>query len=170
MLDLSMHGPKIDRPREEADLWFRPVIDNGRGAAFVDTSFLRAVIDHSDQYHAQAKSLFDASAVKYYTTAIVLAETVRQIVKSDARKREVLFGRCSEFVLDGLLVVCNPPREFVMKCYTQLIEARKVLDGALDLCDVISMEVLDYARHRRVFGFDVRHFSAVGALLEPGTR
>lgn len=168
MLDLWRHSPKIARPFDEADEWFRPVIHNGRGAAFVDTSFLIALINPDDQFHSDAEKLFLNSTARYYTTAMVIAETVRLIVKGDSRTRERHFGLCSDFVLrNNLVVVCNPPREFVMQCYGEFVESRQQIDVKLDLCDYISAAVLDYARHRRVFGFDRRHFTSLGALLEP---
>ena len=36
----------------------------------------------------------------------------------------------------------------------------------LDLTDCLSIAVLNYARHKRVFGFD-KHFTVFGARLEP---
>jgi predicted nucleic acid-binding protein len=168
MLDLTRHSPRIERSLDDADEWFRPVIDNGRGAAFVDTSFLIALISADDQFHDAAERLFDNSTARYYTTAMVVAEAVRQIVKGANRAREGLLERCTEFVLrNALVVVCSPPREFVLQSYREFIEIRGSIDVKLDFGDYISMAVLDYARHRRVFGFDRRHFTALGALLEP---
>jgi hypothetical protein len=77
-----------------------------------------------------------------------------------------MLDRCTELVVGGgRIVICNPPREFVLQCYQSLLEAR-LIDSKIDLCDILSMTVLDYARHKRVFGFD-RHFSSHGATLEP---
>lgn len=174
MLNLSTYGLLIERASNEVDSWFRPVFENGRGAAFVDTGFLKAVIDDNDSLSAVARRHYGESAVdtNFYTTSFVLAETVRQIAKQkgiDYPTQQRWFEQCSELLIDRAQVfVCHPPRDLLMKAYEELRESRQTAP-TLDLSDALSIVVLDYARHRRVFGFD-SHFSVFGAQLEPIAR
>lgn len=172
MIYLGNYNLLIGRPFNEVGEWFKPVLEKGRGAAFVDTCFLRALIYARDPLHdvsAQAFERAERQNTNCYTTALVLAEAVRQIVKNGGGAvRESSLDKCTELVLDGgRVMVCSPPRDVVLDCYSELLRARKNVGPALDLCDLLSVTVLDHAHHRRVFGFD-RHFSAFGAQLEPG--
>lgn len=178
MIDLSTYNLTIGRDYEGSAEWFRPVLDRGRGAALVDTGFLRAIIDDNDQYSPSAKRHYreSLSSTNFYTTSLILAETVRQIVKGKSRGRRLdhdtkqrWFSQCSEILVDReLIFVCYPPRELLIKAYQELRETRQILQS-LDLCDALSISVLDYAEHRRVFGFDT-HFGTFGAQLEPIAR
>lgn len=171
MIDLSNHGLGIDRAYGEVAEWFRPVLDRGRGAAFVDTGFLKALISDDDSYAPSAQRHYKESALgtNFYTTSLVLAEAVRQVAKQkgiDYPTQQRQFEQCSEILVDRAYVfVCHPPRDILMKAYEELRETRQTAP-TLDLSDALSVAVLDYARHRRVFGFD-RHFRVFGAQLEP---
>lgn len=137
---------------------------------FVDTGFIKALIDHADAYSAAARRHFSSSrGITYYTTNLVLAEVARQIAKdkgSDFPTRSTWFGRCTELLISTeTIYVCSPPRDVVLEAYALLTSARESIPK-LDLCDALSVVVLDYAKHRRVFGFD-SHFTSFGANLEP---
>lgn len=169
MVDLSSYGLTIGRSVESAEEWFEPVLSRGRGAIFVDTGFLRALFDDGDQYAPLARPLFEKTSANFYTTDLVLAEVVRQIAKSkgiDHTIRERWFHSCTDLLVDSrAILVCVPPEDVLLKAYGELRVARNS-DPRLDLCDLLSITVLDYAQHRRVFGFD-RHYSLFGARLEP---
>lgn len=169
MVDLSSYNLTIGRPAKEVADWFRPVLDRGRGAAFVDTGFLKALIFEGDQYATPARSLFNRASGNFYTTSLVLAEVVRQITKDTGAShptKTLMFSKCTELMIDtGTIFVCVPPRDVVLGAYQELRDARVFLPS-LDLCDLLSITVLEHAQHRRVFGFD-SHFSSFGASLEP---
>ena len=169
MVDLSTYGLTIGRSVARAAAWFAPVLSRGRGAVFVDTGFLRALFDGADQYASLARTLFDETSANFYTTDLVLAEVVRQIAIKDGidhPTRERWFNSCTDLLVDsGTILVCVPPADVLFKAYDELRVARNT-DPRLDLCDLLSVTVLDYAQHRRVFGFD-RHYGIFGAQLEP---
>jgi predicted nucleic acid-binding protein len=171
VFDLSTYSLGIDRAYEGVQDWFRPVLDRGRGAAFVDTGFLKAIINDKDPLAPPAKRHYEESVAgtNFYTTSLVLAEAVRQVAKQkgiDFPTQQRQFERCSELLIDRAHVfVCHPPREVLMSAYEALRETRQT-EPTLDLSDALSIAVLDYARHRRVFGFD-GHFRTFGAQLEP---
>ena len=78
-----------------------------------------------------------------------------------------MFNKCTELMIEsGTVFVCVPPRDILLNAYQELSNARAA-QPSLDLCDCLSIMVLEHARHRRVFGFD-SHFTTFGALLEPG--
>jgi len=169
MVNLSGYSLTIGRPASEVADWFRPVLDRGRGAAFVDTGFLKGLFFDKDQYAATARALFTRASGNFYTTNLVLAEAVRQITKEsgvDHQTKALMFDRCTELMINtGTIFVCVPPRDIILDAYQELRDAR-VAQPSLDLCDLLSVTVLEHAQHRRVFGFD-HHFSSFGASLEP---
>lgn len=119
MLDLSKYGAQIAVPYKEADDWFKPVLDRGRDGVFVDTAFLKALVDHKDHFSPVARPHFDSAKANFYTTSLVLAETVRQIAKTkgvDWTTKMRRFGRCEELLIDNDRVfVCAPPRELIIQ-------------------------------------------------------
>ncbi len=170
MLDLNDYGLVIGRPSDSTADWFEPVLSRGRGAVFLDTGFLRALLIDDDQYVNEAREHFAKSKQQnFYTTDLVLAEIVRQSAKDSSadyptRRRRV--SECGRLILgDAFVWICSPPRDFVLHAFETLIEARETRED-LDLTDCLSLAVLDYAEHRRVFGFD-DHFRIFGAALEP---
>lgn len=169
MFDLSKYGVRIALPYQQVDDWFKPVFDRGRDAVFVDTGFLKALVDHTDQFSPVARLHFDSAKANFYTTNLVLAETVRQIAKEsgvDWVTKTRRFGRCDELLIDsGRIFVCAPPREVILQAYDELKDAR-TWSQSLDLCDILSVTVLNYAHHGRVFSFD-NDFRQFGAKLEP---
>lgn len=170
MVDLTRHSLTIGRAASDVEEWFRPVLDRGRGAAFIDTGFLKGLFFDRDQYSATARAHFAAASGNFYTTNLVLAETVRQIAKDsgvDYPTKSFMFDKCTELMIDsGTVFVCVPPRDILLDAYQELSNARSD-QPSLDLCDCLSIMVLEHAQHRRVFGFD-SHFTVFGALLEPG--
>lgn len=160
---------RIALPYPQVHDWFKPVFNRGRDAVFIDTGFLKALVDHTDTKSPIARLHFDSAKANFYTTNLVLAETVRQIAKEggvDWVTKMRRFGRCDELLIDsGRIFVCAPPREVILQAYDALKEAR-TWSQSLDLCDVLSVAVLDYARHGRVFAFD-SDFKQFGAKLEP---
>ena len=171
VVDLSKYPTNIDLSREEVEDWFRPVFERGRAAVFVDTGFLRALIFQGDQYSYVAEEQFEGAVhTNAYTTTLVLAELVRQLAKDKKSRefeRDSMFEKFSDLVFEsGRFVVCSPPVALARQAYEELLCPGRRIVG-LDLCDAVSMKVLEYARHRRVFGFDRRHFQEAGALVEP---
>jgi predicted nucleic acid-binding protein len=169
MFDLTKYSVRVDLPYQQADDWFKPVLNRGRDAVFIDTSFLKGLIDYTDQYTTPARLHFASAKANFYTTNLVLAETVRQIAKTggiDWVTKTRRFSRCDDLLIDTERVfVCTPPREVILEAYGELKEARS-WSQSLDLCDILSVTVLNYAHHRRVFGFD-NDFKQFGAMLEP---
>ena len=168
MFNLANHPLKIGTGNPGD--WFKPVLDRGRGAAFVDTGFIRALIDERDKYHTRAIRHFEqALDTNYYTTSLVLAEAIRQVAKTDRinySMRAQWFDSCTKMMITTSRVyVCVPSREVLMEAYSELAVMRQSIPD-LDLCDALSMSVLNHAEHKRVFGFD-GHFSTFGASLEP---
>lgn len=168
MINLSSYNLTIGRTASAAD-WFGPILARGRGAAFVDTGFITALIFKDDQYSRDAQRAFRVSRANFYTTNLVLAEVVRQITKAgnlNASLKNQHFAQCSRILVDSEdILVCAPPRDIVITAYSALRESRTI-HPSLDLCDLLSLVVLDYAHHRRVLGFDT-HFRSFGAQLEP---
>jgi predicted nucleic acid-binding protein len=157
MVDLSPYPTRIDKPFQDIEEWFRPVIERGRDAVFIDTGFIRALLIDEGGRTEIAKYFLEATPANFYTTDLVLAEVVRQVVKSkgDTTSREQQFKECSELLINtSVIFVCAPPREVVLQAYDELVEARQT-EPKLDLCDMLSIVVLDYAMHRRVFGLVV---------------
>lgn len=170
MVNLTGYGLTIGRAAGEIADWFRPVFDRGRGAAFIDTGFLKGLFFDRDHYATPARNHFRmATGVNFYTTNLVLAEIVRQITKDGGANhviKNMMFDRCTQLLINSHRVfVCAPPREVIMEAYEELREARAA-QPSLDLCDALSIIVLEHAQHSRVFGFD-SHFSSFGAQLEP---
>jgi predicted nucleic acid-binding protein len=168
MIDLSNYNLTIGKEIAEIDDWFKPVFDRGRGASFIDTGFLRALLYEKDQYSAIAKNHFKGAVANFYTTNLVLAEIVRQIAKSNDSfiVKKNTFDNCHSLLIESnAIYVCAPPREIILKAVRELKQSQEI-DSKLDLCDILSITVLDYANHKRVFGFD-SHFSVFGAQLEP---
>lgn len=169
MLNLSNYPLSIGIAEKEADEWFHPILDRGRGGAFIDTGFLRGLLFDNDPYAITAKNYFASASGNFYTTNLVLAETVRQISKAkgtDVPTKTMMFGRCTQLLIDSTTIyVCAPPRNLVLSAYRELKEIRQSIP-TLDLCDLLSIKVLEHAQHRRVFGFDT-HFTVYGAQLEP---
>jgi len=154
MVNLSSYNLTIGRPTSEVADWFRPVLNRGRGAAFVDTGFLKGLFFDKDQYASPARSLFSRASGNFYTTSLVLAEVVRQITKdsgADYPTKTLMFNQCTELMIDtGTIFVCVPPRDILLEAYQELRDAR-VSQPSLDLCDLLSITVLEHAQHRRVF-------------------
>jgi predicted nucleic acid-binding protein len=170
MVDLSSYDLIIGRSFQGTDAWFDPVLERGRGAVFVDTGFFRALLDDRDQYSEEAREHFrKAAGQNFYTTNLVVAEVVRQICKNssidfDMKGRRL--GDCRTLAIETAQVwICAPPRELVIQAYAYLVDARSFAPS-LDLTDALSLVVLNYAQHRRVFGFD-GCFRSFGAALEP---
>lgn len=165
---LSAFTPIVRAPEESED-WLRPVIRNGRGAAFIDTGFLRGLLDETDQYHEISKLHFEEiSGTALYTTSFVLLEVTRQIAKhKQAPKNRInamLEDAASIFLNDATVTICVPNRRIIDLSIRRLCELRLQLE--LDLCDVTSISVLEYAQHSRVLGYD-QHLAYFGAQLEP---
>lgn len=166
---LSSFSPIIRAPADSED-WFQPVINRGRGAAFIDTGFLRGLLDETDQYHTISKLHFDEiKGTSLYTTSFVLLEVTRQISKnkqiSRDKSREMLDYAANLMVEDQVILVCVPSRRIIDLSLNRLCELRRTVNK-LDLCDVTSITVLEYAQHARVLGYD-QHLSYFGAQLEP---
>ena len=161
----------IGIPKDIVQEWFMPIYESGRGAAFVDTGFLRGVIDESDEHHDQSLEHFNSSLnTNLYTTSLVFAEVVRQISKHKRPRNKFhsdkMFHSCEQILVeDKSIKICHPPFAMIEESFRTLSLERQVIQK-LDLCDVTSLLVLEYAQHNRVFGFD-RHFEHFGARLEP---
>lgn len=169
MYNLSKFNLTIGSGLNEVDDWFQPVWKRGRGAAFIDTGFIKALLDDKDQYATPARRFFASVKDNFYTTNLVLTEVVRQIAKDrgvDFPTRTAWFDKCSEIIINTeQILVCAPSRDVILDAYRELRTAR-LTQPTLDLCDIVSVAVLTHAQHRRVFGFDA-HFRNFGAQLEP---
>jgi predicted nucleic acid-binding protein len=151
-------------------LWAEPLDQaNRRDAAFVDTSYLAALLNPEDERHGVVTRHARSTRVLRYTTSFVVCETVRQIVKGGYARlnvRQARVSECKRVTLDdGDILICSPSREMVAAGYSALQEMQMTFTK-LDLCDAISFVTLDALRHRRVLGFD-HHFRSAGAQLEP---
>ena len=99
MLNLSDYPLNIGIAEKEAAEWFYPVLDRGRGAAFIDTGFLRGLFFDNDPYATTARSYFASASGNFYTTNLVLAETVRQTQKL----KEPMFERKQSCLASALI-------------------------------------------------------------------
>lgn len=135
----------------------------------IDTGYLRALIDDSDDLHPTVAEHWRLTRAIFYTTPLVVAEAVRQVAKHGGADQQWRWARVDETKVlvsdDRVILVCAPTEEVVRSAMTQLAAMQREL-VRLDLCDCLSMVILDTLKHRRVLGFD-NHFRSVGAALEP---
>lgn len=145
------------------------MVDAGRNAAFVDTGYIRALLDERDERHATVRRFHEGLSASLYTSALVVAEAVRQFAKADQVSQDWRWARVESltaiFARDYGITVCAPPDNVIGAALDELTEMQRFL-VRLDLCDLVSMLVLDLLSHRRVLGFD-DHFRSIGASLEP---
>lgn len=170
MITLGEHPLTLGVERDEAPDWLLPLLEEGRDAAYVDTGYLRALLDDHDDHHAVVTAHWDVTTANFYTSPLVIAEAVRQVAKhGDGVTQEWRWDKVAQtksIVVDNRLIfVCAPPDEIVQRAFIELVEMQRLL-MRLDLCDSLSMVILNVLRHRRVLGFD-DHFRSVGAALEP---
>ena len=170
MINIGRHPLTIGVPSSQVPSWSYELFTSGRrDAAFVDTGYLRALLDERDQYHSIAAEYFSSVDSIFYTSGFVLSEATRQMAKA----RRVAQGwrwerveRIKELTLDsGTVLVVTPPQDIVSRALSLLVDWQKVI-VRLDLCDVISILALDVLEHRRVVGFD-SDFAVLGATMEP---
>jgi predicted nucleic acid-binding protein len=144
-------------------------LEAGRDAAYVDTGYLRALLDPREELHPAVEDHWRVTNAVFYTSSLVAAEIVRQLAKAsyvDQPWRWNKVASVKTMVVDAReILVCCPPTEVIHDALTALDEMQRAL-VRLDLCDSVSMVILDRLRHRRVCGFD-EHFASIGALLEP---
>jgi predicted nucleic acid-binding protein len=156
----------------DAPAWSTHVLQAGRDAAFVDTGYLVALLNPHDQQHRVAREHWETTKAIFYTSSLVVSEIVRQMAKANGPtidqnwRWDKVSAVNAMFVADRRVTLCSPPRALVLEALTELIAMQRELESRLDLCDSVSMMILDQLRHRRVCGFD-NHFRAVGASLEP---
>lgn len=170
MIDVGHHPLTLGVGFAQAPSWATALVDLGRrDAAFVDTGFLVALLHSNDGLHELANEHWENNTFLTYTTPLVIAEVVRQLAKARAVPQPWRLERVSNvrrMIVDRKeIVVCDTPRELINAALRELDEMQKTIDR-LDLCDCLSMMVLDSLMHRRVFGFD-SDFQIVGATLEP---
>jgi predicted nucleic acid-binding protein len=170
LINVGRHPLTLGLAFADAPSWASPVIDFGRrDAAFVDTGFIVALLRPADGLHELAKAHWENNSSLAYTTPLVAAEVVRQLAKSSSVTQPWRVERVSEvrrMIVDrNEIIVCETTRGLVHAALRELDEMQRTIDR-LDLCDCLSMIVLDSLRHRRVFGFD-SDFQIVGATLEP---
>lgn len=169
MIVLGDHPLSIGVRREQAPGWLQPLIDAGRDAAFVDTGYLRALIDEGDAHHSVVSAHWRSTKAIFYTSPLVIAEAIRQLAKHGGVDQQWRWDKVSQtkalFIDDRMILVCAPPDEVVRLALVELVNMQRIL-LRLDLCDSLSMVILDAVQHRRVLGFD-DHFRSVGAALEP---
>lgn len=170
MIDVSDYSMQLGISWDEAPEWAGRLVElNRRDAAFVDTGYIRALLDTEDGNHVAAKQHWSQTKVLPYTSELVAAEAVRQLAKKKRVDQGWRWQRVEEIksivVDDERIVVCSPPREVIDDAFRNLLAWHRALHR-LDLCDALTMVVLDAMRHRRVFGFDA-HLRSMGAALEP---
>jgi predicted nucleic acid-binding protein len=165
LIDVGKYGLVLEVSTEQVPPWLRPVIDAGRDAAFVDTSYLRALLDERDDRHGAVTAFHGGLSASLYTSALVVAEAARQFAKAKAVNQQWRWERVETLArilaVEQHMVICAPPDAAVRDALLALSDNQRLL-GRLDLCDSLSMLVLDALRHRRVLGFD-DHFRAIGA-------
>lgn len=169
MIDVGSYSLVLDVAPTDVAPWLRPVVDAGRDAAFVDTGYIRALLDDRDERHAGVREFHEGLSANLYTSALVVAEAARQFAKAERADQQWRWERTSELAMilavEQRMVICAPPEPVVRESFLLLREMQHTL-VRLDLCDSLSLIVLDTLNHRRVLGFD-NHFRAVGASLEP---
>lgn len=169
MISIGSYPLLLGVERPCAPRWAIPIIDAGRDAAYVDTGYLKALFDDADQYHTVARAHWQTTKAVLYTSSLVLGEVYRQFAKTGRRDqtwRWTCVRTVTQFVMvDRRILVCCPPHDVLERAIKELGEMQESL-VRLDLCDSLSMVILDTMRHRRVLSFD-DHFRSVGASLEP---
>lgn len=132
--------------------------------------YIRALLDDRDDRHAAVARYHTGLRASLYTSALVVAEAARQFAKADQVPQDWRWTHVTDLAsiisTSRRITVCAPPDEEIVEALAELTEMQKML-VRLDLCDLVSMRVLDALSHRRVLGFD-DHFRSVGASLEPG--
>lgn len=169
MINVGSYGLVLQVSANEVAPWLRPVIEAGRDAAFVDTSYIHALLDERDDRHAEVRRFHDGLSASLYTSALVVAESARQFAKGKSVEQSWRWQRVEELSAllsaDQRMTICAPPEPVVRDALATLQEMQRIV-GRLDLCDSLSMVVLNSLRHRRVLSFD-DHFRSIGASLEP---
>lgn len=149
--------------------WLRPVVDAGRDAAFVDTGYIRALLDERDDRNPLVRDFHEGLSASLYTSVLVVAEAARQFAKARGATQDWRWARVDELVAmlvtEHRMIICAPPKELVERGLASLRDMQRTL-VRLDLADLVSVLVLDELRHRRVLGFD-DHLRAMGASLDP---
>lgn len=169
MITINRHPLVVGVADSDAPEWGRHVLAEGRNAAFMDTSYLRALLDPADAKHEVAELSFKTLDASLYTSALVVAEAVRHFAKAKQVGQQWRWDRTRELkslvIEQRRILVCSPPESVVRDALVELVQMQEAIIR-LDLCDCLSMMLLDRLEHRRVLGFD-DHFRAVGAQLEP---
>jgi predicted nucleic acid-binding protein len=169
LIALGDHPLSLGVRRDQAPEWLQPLIDAGRDAAYIDTGYLRGLVDERDERHLIVTDHWRSTKAVFYTSPLVVAEAVRQVAKHGGVDQEWRWEKIDQtktlFIDDRMILVCAPPDEVVRTALVELVNMQRIL-VRLDLCDSLSMVILDAVQHRRVLGFD-DHFRAVGAALEP---
>ena len=155
---------------EEAPEWLRPLLEAGRDAAYVDTWYLRALLDDYDDYHAVVDAHWEVTTANFYTSPLVVAEAVRHLAKHGGgvshQWRWDRVNRTKTMIVDDrVILICAVPTQVFEHALVELVDMQQSLPK-LDLCDSLSMVILNALQHRRVLGSD-DHFRVVGAALEP---
>jgi len=169
MIDISGYGLVLAVSPVDVPPWLRPVVEAGRDAAFVDTGYIRALLDERDDRNAPVRAFHEGLSASLYTSALVVAEAARQFAKADRVGQDWRWERIDALAdllaTEQQMVICAPPEDVVHKALATLRTMQRIL-LRLDLSNLVSLLVLEALRHRRVLGFD-NHFRAVGASLEP---
>ena len=169
VIDVGAYALVLDVRASDVPAWLLPVVEGGRDAAFVDTGYIRALLDERDARHGVVRQFHEGLSASLYTSALVVAEAARQLAKAgrvdQAWRWDRVDALASIFVHQRRITICAPPDDVVAAGLRRLSEMQRVITG-LDLCDLMSMVVLDMLNHRRVLGFD-NHFRTIGASLEP---
>jgi predicted nucleic acid-binding protein len=170
LIALGDHPLTLGVTRDETPDWLVGLVDAGRDAAYVDTWYLRALLDDYDDHHAVVAAHWEATTANFYTSPLVIAEAVRQVAKhGEGVTQQWRWERVTQtkvmIVDDRSILICAPPEEALKLAFVELVEMQQSLPR-LDLCDSLSMVILNALQHRRVLGSD-DHFRYVGAALEP---
>jgi predicted nucleic acid-binding protein len=171
MIDLSGYPLVIGTVATSAPPWLARIVRAGKDAAYVDTGYLRALVDNHDASHSSIIAHFASSKAILYTSPLVVAEAARHLAKSKriAVTQQWRWDRIHHVhdlvIANKRILVCAPEYSVVEEAVTALDASQRSVRG-LDLCDALSIVILNHAQHRRVFGFD-RDLTAFGAQLEP---
>ncbi len=131
-------------------------------AIFVDTNYLVALFQESDQWHERAKTAENlVEGLSYVTTDAVLCELLNHFSKFGAQTRRGIAAAVHEVLTDPDFIVLEQTRAAFLSGL-ELYESR--LDKGYSLTDCISMntcrelaikEILTHDRHFEQEGFKI---------------
>jgi predicted nucleic acid-binding protein len=166
-------GKKRDKQSEKlgeelANYWREQIALLGRNIVFVDTG---AILEAHTRDDANFSVYFERTTDKFVTSSLVVAETVRRLVKSNPNEFRGPSG--------GQFTALHFVRTWLVEHHVEILHLPKhVFEYAVrtfegkekmgcDLNDIISWVIVNGLEQTRIAAKD-RHFSALGLTLYPG--